>query len=142
MKPLAPTFSVALTVAVGAAWTVLAGPTVVAAESPGPSQPPMPADLMARGSAIMAYPSFCEIPPAPTGQRTAQTYKMLVVETRLAGARLVAHTAPDTFVLGDTDSFAAGARAAATPPPPLSPAGDTDAFLKSARTRALPPGRR
>ena len=132
-------------IAIGAGWVLLAAPCLGMAASPNPAPlPAMPSDLMARATSVTNYPTFCEIPAAPTGLRNPEGYKALVLDTRLAGARIVVATAPDTFVLADTEGFASAARDAARPPPPMSsPAdGGADDFLKSARARALPPAPR
>ncbi len=100
----------------------------------------MPPDLVAGAMKINAYPTFCEIPPVPTDLRSAAEFRRAVVQTRLAGARLVEETAPSTFSLAGTSAFAAAARAEAAPPPPFeSDVIGTDAFLRTARDRALPP---
>jgi hypothetical protein len=143
MKRRAPHFSTTCVLAAGIA--ALAGGTVSAAqptESAAAPPAPMPADLVAKADAANAYPSFCDIPQAPKDVRSVAEFRKVVVQTRLAGARLVAATAPSTFSLAGTESFAAEARAQAAPPPSAdSGASPTDDFLRDARARALPPGR-
>jgi hypothetical protein len=88
----------------------------------------------------LSYPSFCSIPPAPTGVRDAAAFKAAIVDTRLDGARVFRQTGPETFTLNGTDEFLAEARRAATPPPPLTTPGDSaEAFAKDLRARAKPP---
>ncbi|MEP6967203.1 MAG: hypothetical protein ABI906_03905 [Pseudomonadota bacterium] len=89
------------------------------------------------------YPTFCSIPQAPTDVRDAAAFKADVVATRLAGARLVRTTAPDTFSVSGTEAFAAGARQDAAPPPPITTPSqaDTAAFVKASKARATPPAR-
>lgn len=104
----------------------------------------LPADIVARSATVSGFPTFCQIPATPNNIRTPASFRAVVVATRLAGAGVVARTAPDTFSLRDTDEFAALARAQAAPPPPEEPAQGvgTDVFVKDALQRAAPPGRR
>lgn len=90
-----------------------------------------------------AYPSFCDIPAAPTDARGASGFKTVVVDTRLAGAGLVRETTPAHFSLDQSDAFEAAARRQVMAPPPMTPPGgaDTAAFVKAARARARPPSR-
>jgi len=123
---------------------VLGAPSasLAAQPCPGPSEAPAP-DLLAQAGQVRPYPAFCSIPPTPAGVRGAKAFKSAVVETRVAGARLVARTAPSTFSLEDTDGFAAAARAEAAPPPPMITPGDaaTEDFAASGRKRVTPPPR-
>jgi len=132
-------------VMIGAGWLLLGAPDAVGAAPAGqsPSQP-LPPDMLARAAAVTKFPTFNEIPPAPTAVPTPQAYRALVVDTRLEGAQIVARTAPETFVLSDTDGFASAARTEATPPPPMALSGavSTADFAASARGRALPPAPR
>ncbi|MGI8839400.1 MAG: hypothetical protein ACR2F8_01215 [Caulobacteraceae bacterium] len=91
-----------------------------------------------------AYPTFCSIPPAPVGVRAAAAFKSAVMDTRIAGARLVSQTAPSTFSLEGTEAYAAAGRAEARPPPPMtaSDAAAAEDFAKAARARAMPPKRK
>jgi hypothetical protein len=101
----------------------------------------MPTDLVAKADAVNTFPSFCDIPAAPVDVRSVAAFRAAVVETRLAGARLVAQTGPESFSLEGTEAFAAAARAEAAPPPPIdSGPATTDEFLRDARARALAPG--
>jgi hypothetical protein len=144
MKPLAPLFSFGSIAAIAAGAICATLPRALSAAVAAPSPAPLlPPDLVADAAAVHAYPTFCAIPAAPTNVRTASAFKALVVDTRVAGARVVASTAPSTFSLTDTEAFAAAARAFAAPPAPMSSTDQspTEAFATSARDRALPPRR-
>jgi len=88
-----------------------------------------------------AYPTFCQIPPMPTGVRDASAFKNAVVATRLSGARLDRNAAPATWSVQDTGGFARAAIDRAAPPPAISSGEDTAAFIAAARARATPPPR-
>lgn len=135
MKTLARDFSMTSVVWLGVGLGALAAPAVSAAANACAVDSPA-----ARPN---GYPTFCSIPPAPTDVRGAAAFKADVVATRLAGARLVRGTAPDTFSVSGTEAFAAGARQDAAPPPPITTPSqaDTAAFVKASRARATPPAR-
>ena len=145
MKPLARDFSMTSLIWLAAGLLVLASPSASLAAQPCPGAPPasLPPDLVAGAREVRAYPTFCSIPPTPVGVRDAAAFKGAVTNTRVAGARLVRQTAPSTFSLGDTDTYAAAGRAQAAPPPPMTTPGDATAedFAKAARERAKPPKR-
>lgn len=145
MKPLARDFSMTSLIWLGAGLAAMASPTVVLAAQPDASAPPpaLPPDLVARARDARAYPTFCAIPPAPTGVRVAAAFKGAVVDTRVAGANVVAQTAPSTFSLEGTDQFATAERGEAAPPPPMTAPSDAAAadFVKTARDRVTPPKR-
>ncbi len=96
----------------------------------------------AASAAASGYPSFCAIPPTPTGVRSPPAFKAAVVQVRLAGRDLGRRTAPATWSLYDTDAFAEQARAEAAPPPPI-PGDDIEAaaFAAAARAAVKPPRR-
>lgn len=86
------------------------------------------------------YPTFSEIPPAPTDLRPVQVYGQRAQTVVAARDRLQAATAPNTWALtGNTTAFAAGARRAAGPDLGPSTAADTEAFANAVRKRATPP---
>ena len=132
------------TFCLGAALWVLAAPTMSPAAQPCAGAPSvLPPDLASRAEQADDYPTFCAIPATPTDVRDAAAFRREVVATRLAGARLVRMTAPETFSITGTDAFVAGARREAAPPPPITTPGeaDTAAFVKASRARATPPPR-
>src|SRR5665213_2056504 len=108
MKPLTRHISMTRLFGFGVCAFVLATPAVVLAAQPcpGPSEA-APPDLLAQAHQVRAYPTFCAIPPKPVGVRGAAAFKTAVVDTRVAGARLVGQAAASTFGLDDTDQFAA-----------------------------------
>ena len=135
--------------------SLLVGLALVAAQGGGtanaaavapahPADQALPADIVARSATVSGFPTFCQIPASPNDIRSPASFRTAVVATRLAGASVVARTAPDTFSLRDTDAFATMARAEAMPPPPEEPVQGTgtDAFVRDALRRAAPPGRK
>jgi len=92
-----------------------------------------------------AYPTFCAIPPVPTGVRDAAAFKLAVVDVRQAGRRVVLRTAPDTFGLvpGQAADFGAEARAQAAWPVSADSdrSDDSEAYAAEARRKATPPPR-
>ena len=101
--------------------------------------------LAAPGSACeapaAAYPTFCSIPPAPTGVARPAAVHADVIETRLAGRALVEASAPSTFTLDGTEAFRGRAITETAPPPPMTTPSeaDSEAFAKAARATAIPP---
>jgi hypothetical protein len=88
-----------------------------------------------------AYPTFCGIPATPRDVRPATAFKSQVVETRLAGRRVLRDTAPATFGLpeGQAEAFARSALAAVAPAETLSAPTDTEVFVEKARRQVVPP---
>ncbi len=103
----------------------------------------LPPDLLAAAASVDSYPTFCSIPATPTDVRAPGDFRSAVVDTRMAGANLVAEDGPSSFSLNGTDDFAAAARGEAVAPPPMTTPQDapTDAFVKQMRSRATPPPR-
>ena len=149
MKPLAQHISMTSTISllVGLALVATQGGGMANAAAVVPAHPAdqaLAADIVARSAIFSGYPTFCQIPASPNDIRPPTSFRTSVFATRLAGASVVARTAPDTFTLRDTDAFAVTARAEAVPPPPEEPVQGTgtDAFVKDALQRAAPPGRK
>ena len=92
-----------------------------------------------------AYPTFCSIPYAPKGLRSAAQFRAAVLDARRTGRDLVRASGPESFSLPSSgvDRFAADLRAQAAPPPPINPqsAGEVEAFAREAREQASPPQR-
>jgi hypothetical protein len=84
------------------------------------------------------YPSFNEIPAKPTDVRPARIYGERANDLLAARDQLDAATAPGTWTLNSTETFAARAQADAGPALG-APARDTEAFVAAARKRATPP---
>lgn len=95
--------------------------------------------ISALTSASKSYPSFADIPPAPSDVRPDRAWGKAAAEIEADGAALAAATAPSTWTLSGTDSFAARAQAAAGPAAEGSTTAATEAFAKQARQRATPP---
>ena len=122
---------------------IVSAPCASAATDAGVSSP-LPADIAGKSANVAHLPTFCKIPQRPKNIRTGAAFKQAVVAIRLAGVRLAAQSAPETFSLDDTEDFARAARAQATPPPPITLPDDqqTEAFINQARALARPPGPR
>jgi hypothetical protein len=91
----------------------------------------------ARGNAD--YPSFQEIPPAPTDVRPLALYGREAAALDQARADLERETAPGTWALTGTDTFAAEARRAAGPEFQAPAPANTEAYARELRQRATPP---
>lgn len=89
------------------------------------------------------YPNFCSIPETPRDVRKADAFKAAVLDSRIAGARMVKQTDAASFTLSATPVFESSARRAAQPPPPMLTAADADtaAFVQAAKAEAAPPSR-
>lgn len=86
-----------------------------------------------------SFPKFSEIPPVPTGLRAKRAYGQAANETEVARADIERATAPETWTLKQSDSYAGDARAAVGPDiAPVDPAA-TEAFARELRKRATPP---
>ncbi|MFD1189349.1 hypothetical protein [Phenylobacterium conjunctum] len=99
------------------------------------------AEISTLASAAKTYPTFADIPPPPADVRPDRAWGKAAAEVEGDGAALAAATAPSTWTLSATDSFAARALAAAGPgvEGPDSTTAATEAFAKQARQRATPP---
>jgi hypothetical protein len=88
-------------------------------------------------------PTFAEIPSIPTDIPSVQAYRKSVEAQQAAGAKLLRDTAPETFTLKDTETYAARTRAAGQAPdfgaPTEADRADTAAFVAAARGRASAP---
>ncbi|MDG2521955.1 hypothetical protein P7B02_10410 [Caulobacter segnis] len=120
-------------IAVLASLTGCAMPKVTSASSP-----------LAQEAARVAaepgeYPNVADIPKPPTDVRGAGEWRAAVQDSEAAGRRVAAQTAPETFTLKETETYAASGRRAATPPPAVTTPADTAAFVRAARERATPP---
>lgn len=100
---------------------------------------PIAAEVAKLASADKDYPSFSEIPAKPTDVRPARVYGERAQAVEAARAELDAATAPNTWTLDATSSFAAKAQADAGPTLGAPANTDTEAFASSVRKRATPP---
>jgi hypothetical protein len=100
---------------------------------------PIAAEVGRVARANTDFPSFSEIPKAPTDVRPLKMFGEAAREVELAGLRLERETAPETWTLDNTEAFAARARQDAGPE--LAPADprDTETFVEEQRRRATPP---
>lgn len=86
------------------------------------------------------FPTFADIPPAPTDQRPVAEWGQQVEKLKTAAAQLDRATAPNTWTLQGTDRFATRARAQAGPAIDAnSTTPATEAFARQLRERATPP---
>jgi len=86
-----------------------------------------------------AYPRFRDIPAKPTDVRPKAQYGVAAAQIETVREQLEAATAPSTWTLTRTDSFAAAARQAAGPEIPAGDPAATAAFAEALRKRATPP---
>lgn len=85
------------------------------------------------------YPTFAEIPKKPADVRPLRLFGQAADEVAAAGAALEQATAPSTWTLSNTDSFAAKARTDAGPEAAAADPRSTEAFADDLRRRATPP---
>ena len=115
--------------------------------SPPPADPASPvaaaANAAAKASKRGDRPSFMDIPAIPTDVRTPVQFKKAVGAEKLAADQLKRDTAPATWTLSDTETYASKARGFAKVPAPAAPTdadrAATEAFAKAARDRATAP---
>jgi len=100
---------------------------------------PVAADVERLARANKDYPSFSEIPQVPADVRPLRLYGQAARQVTQVREQLESETAPDTWALQNTDTFANSARTAAGPELPAEAGGDTDAFAEDLRRRATPP---
>lgn len=86
---------------------------------------------------------FSDIPAIPTDLPTADQVRAAVVQQQRAGDALTTATAPGTWELKDSETYAAKARRDAKPPafeaPTDADRAATEAFARDARGRASAP---
>jgi hypothetical protein len=84
-----------------------------------------------------------EIPEIPSDIPSADQIRTAVAQQEAAGAAVARATAPSTWELKETESYAAKARREATPPafeaPTDTDRANTEAFARAARGRASAP---
>jgi hypothetical protein len=115
--------------------------------TPPPADPSSPlaaaANAAAKDSKHASKPTFAEIPPIPTDVRTPVQFKKAVGAEKLAAEKLKRDTAPGTWTLSGTETYASKARNFAKVPAPAAPTdadrAATEAFAKAARDRATAP---
>ncbi len=115
--------------------------------SPPPADPSSPiaaeANAAAKQSKHASLPRFVDIPQLPTDVRTPVQFKKAVGAEKIAADKLKRDTAPETWTLSDTESYASKARNTAKVPPSDIPTdadrAATEAFAKASRDRATAP---
>lgn len=85
------------------------------------------------------FPTFADIPKKPADVRPLRQFGRAADEVAAAGAALEQATAPSTWTLSGTDSFAAKARTDAGPEAAATDPRATEAFAEDLRRRATPP---
>lgn len=101
---------------------------------------PIAAEASRLAHETKAFPTFAQIPPVPTDVRPVRAWGPAAKQVELAAAQLMRDTAPSTWTLSDTDTFAADARRRAGPVPAAeSTTAATEAYAKELRKRATPP---
>lgn len=88
------------------------------------------AEISTLASAAKTYPTFADIPPPPADVRPDRAWGKAAAEVEGDGAALAAATAPSTWTLSATDSFAARA----WPPPVLGSKDPTRQRLQRRRS--------
>ena len=100
---------------------------------------PVAAEVAKAANAPAAFPKFADIPHKPTNLRPTRAFGVAAAQVEVARAQLEQATAPETWSLKESDSFAAAARAAAGPDAAPADQTATEAFARDLRRRATPP---
>jgi len=99
------------------------------------------AEITTKARSSTTYPTFADIPPVPTDVRPVQAWGPAASAVTTAARQLEQATAPSTWSLNDTESFATRAKGSASDDAAgiNSTVADTEAFARQARQRATPP---
>lgn len=100
---------------------------------------PIAAEVAREARANADYPSFSEIPLTPDDVRPLRLFGQAAAELVRARVELERATAPNTWTLQATESFAGAARSAAGPELNAAGPANTEAFADDLRRRATPP---
>jgi hypothetical protein len=96
--------------------------------------------VSALANADRPYPQFSQIPKTPNDVRPVQAWASAAADVQTSGQELTRQTAPETWSLSNTATFAAQAQAAVRDEPAFERAGgDTETFAREQRERATPP---
>lgn len=110
------------------------------ANAPVDPASPVAKEVTAIANTERAYPRFSQIPKKPTDERPVRAWASATAEVQGVGKELARQTAPETWSLQNTESFAAQAQAAVGDEPVSERAGgDTETFAREQRERATPP---
>ena len=101
----------------------------------------MAAEVAAISRAEHSYPTFADIPAAPTGLRPAKAWGQAARATEEDRQRLEQATAQNTWTLSGTESFVAKALSDAGPAlnTAASTTAATETYARELRRRATPP---
>ena len=100
---------------------------------------PIAAEAQAAANTRRPFPRFTDIPPVPKDVRPRAQYGDEAAQVEATRDALFAATAPDTWTLNHSDSFADTARQAAGPEAAPNDPAATAAFAADLRKRATPP---
>jgi hypothetical protein len=118
--------------------TLLSGCGHIASTKVDPSSPIAP-EVAKLATQDTDYPSFRELPARPTDLRPPRIYGERAAQLEQARDQLAAATAPNTWTLNNSETFAARARSDAGPDLPPATATNSEGFAAEARKRATPP---
>ena len=126
---------IASLLALGACANVTGGPAPIDPTSPAAAQ------MQALLEKPAEMPRFVDIPPLPTDVRKPEAFADARSALEREGEQLALATAPNTWSLDGTESFAARAQAESSdgPAPSEQNRRDTDAFASKLQRRATPP---
>lgn len=124
---------------VAAAAALLSGCVTPIASAKVDPNSPIAAEVAKLSKQDHDFPTFSEIPPKPTDLRPVQVYGQRAESVIGARDQLQSATAPNTWTLGNTSTFAARARREAGPDLGASSQANTEAFANAVRKRATPP---
>ena len=101
----------------------------------------MAPEVAAISRAARPYPTFADIPAAPTDLRPVKAWGQAARATELDRLNLETATADNTWTLSGTEAFAARAiaDAGAVPASLTSTSAATEAYARELRRRATPP---
>lgn len=132
--------SLRLLLCLGAAATLGACASNPLADAPVDPTSPVAANVAAIANTRRPFPEFSSIPKRPTDERPVAAWASAAGEVQQTSAELARQTAPETWTLQNTETFAAQAQAAVRDEPASQRAGgDTEAFAREQRERATPP---
>jgi hypothetical protein len=100
---------------------------------------PVAAEVARAAHTNRAYPTFAAVPPMPKDVRPPAQYGRQAQAIEQSRQDLEAKTAPETWTLSDTETFATRAQREAGPDAGPPNARDTAAFADTQRKRATPP---
>jgi len=139
MKPSQRLFVISALAPLGLAACAGVDPLKTAGVDP---RSPVAADVARLAAEPGPFPEFKDIPPAPTDIRKPKAWGVAAGGVELAAARLERETAPGTWTLSNSDTWAAQAIRQAGAPPPVAGASTSaasEAYARELRRRATPP---